>query len=117
MPFKCIEKRKAYQKAYHKRHYKENKGYYTQKAIARNKKQRVKNKEFLSRYKSFVSCVDCGESNPIVLEFDHVRGEKITNIADMVHSSYSIEAIKKEIRKCEVCCANCHRIRTHKRRN
>ena len=109
MPFKSIEKRKAYQKAYHEKYYKDNKEYYA-------KKSKIRNKEFVNRYKSFASCVDCGESNPLVLEFDHVTGEKVSNVADMAHSSYSIDAIKKEIRKCEIVCANCHRVRTHNQR-
>lgn len=116
MPLKSVEKRKAYQKAYHEKYYKNNKEYYTKKAKIRNKSQRAKNKEFVNRYKSFASCVDCGESNPIVLEFDHVSDNKTANVADMMHSSYSIDTIKKEIRKCEIVCANCHRVRTHDRR-
>ena len=81
MPFKSIEKRKAYQKAYHKKHYKDNKEYYAKKAKIRNKSQRTKNKEFVNRYKSFACCVDCGESNPLVLEFDHGQEDMITKYA------------------------------------
>ena len=33
------------------------------------------------------------------------------------NSGKSLEDIKKEIEKCEIVCSNCHRIRTHKRRN
>ena len=55
------------------------------------------------------SCVDCGESNPIVLDFDHVHGDKSHNISDMVNGSYAISSIKDEIRKCEIRCSNCHR--------
>ena len=58
MPLKSVEKRKAYQKAYHEKYYKNNKEYYTKKAKIRNKSQRAKNKEFVNRYKSFASCVD-----------------------------------------------------------
>lgn len=56
--------------------------------------------------------MDCGEADPIVLEFDHVRGEKADNISRMVHGTRSIAAIQAEIDKCEVVCANCHRRRT-----
>jgi hypothetical protein len=61
-------------------------------------------------------CVDCGESNPVVLEFDHVRGRKRMAVANMARQGYSIGAIEEEIAKCQVRCANCHRIKTHKER-
>jgi hypothetical protein len=57
-------------------------------------------------------CVDCGEKDLVVLQFDHVRGKKIENISLMIRLGYSEEAIHKEIAKCEVRCANCHARRT-----
>ena len=99
------------------RHYRKNKKKIVSRSTARNKKQIAKNKAFVDRLKRMFNCVDCGESNPIVLEFDHVRGKKKKAIADMVSHSYSIETIKEEIRKCEIRCANCHRIKTLERQN
>jgi hypothetical protein len=60
-------------------------------------------------------CVDCGESDPVVLEFDHVIGEKKHNIAYLVRSGRNWRSITKEIQKCEVRCANCHRRATARR--
>jgi len=117
MPYKDPDSRRAYNKAYQKKHYAENKEYYKKKALEHNKSQRAWNRSFVSRVKGILGCFDCGESNPIILEFDHVRGAKSGNIADMVNNAYGIDAIKKEIRKCRVRCANCHRIKTHERRN
>jgi hypothetical protein len=51
----------------------------------------------------------------VVLDFDHVKGEKKKAIADMVSNYYSIKTIKEEMRKCEIRCANCHRKKTHER--
>ena len=56
-------------------------------------------------------CVDCGESDPVVLEFDHLR-DKLYDIGYMVTAGFSWEAVEREIEKCQVRCANCHRRRT-----
>tara|TARA_R100001440_G_scaffold15358_1_gene26141 strand:+ start:4079 stop:4438 length:360 start_codon:yes stop_codon:yes gene_type:complete len=116
MPFKDPRVRKAYNKAYQKKHYQENKNYYKAKALLSKSEQRKWNREFVNRVKKMFGCIDCRESNVLVLEFDHVKGEKVANIANMVHRPHSIKAIKKEMRKCEIRCANCHRIKTHERR-
>jgi len=116
MPIKDQEARRRYNMEYHKKHYEKHKGAYKEKAKAFNKSQRKWNREFISRVKSMRGCIDCGIDNPIVLDFDHVTGQKLGNISDMVNNACGLAKIKKEIRKCEVRCANCHRLRTHKRR-
>lgn len=55
-------------------------------------------------------CVDCGESDPRVLEFDHVKGKKKFNLGGC--RSYAWKTVQKEITKCQVRCANCHRRKT-----
>jgi hypothetical protein len=77
-------------------------------------RQKQVNKQRLAEIKESSGCKDCGESNPIVLDFDHLKDKKY-NISRMIHDGFSWKAIKKEIEKCEVVCANCHRIRTHNR--
>jgi hypothetical protein len=57
-------------------------------------------------------CVDCGEADPVVLEFDHVRGIKVASVSRMVNIVVALPLLKAEIAKCEVRCANCHRRRT-----
>ena len=57
-------------------------------------------------------CVDCGEADPVVLTFDHVRGEKVANVADLIWSKHSLAAVQAEVAKCDVRCANCHTRRT-----
>lgn len=99
-----------------KRHYEANKKKIKKRSFLRNKSQRSKNKAYVDAIKSISECIDCGESNPLVLDFDHVRGKKIMCISNMVRNSYSIDTIKKEMDKCEVRCSNCHRIITHKRK-
>lgn len=58
-------------------------------------------------------CVDCEEADPVVLTFDHVRGEKLGTISDLLRKR-GWEVVVAEIKKCEVRCANCH-LRRHAR--
>ena len=84
----------------------------TDKELAHYNKQQFKKR--LSEIKEASGCMDCGETNPIVLDFDHLHDKKY-NISRMIHDGFSWKAIKKEIEKCEIVCANCHRIRTYYR--
>lgn len=56
-------------------------------------------------------CIDCGISDLLVLEFDHVE-VKEANVSDLVRSECGLARIQAEIDRCEVRCANCHRRRT-----
>jgi L-lysine 2,3-aminomutase len=84
----------------------------TEKELAQKTKQQYKKR--LAEIKQASGCVDCGINNHIVLDFDHLRDKKY-NVSRMIHDGFSWKAILKEISKCEVVCANCHRIRTHDR--
>jgi hypothetical protein len=59
-------------------------------------------------------CVDCGETNPVVLEFDHVKGQKQNSVCNLIRRGCGWEAIAAEIQKCEVRCCKCHCIKTAK---
>jgi L-lysine 2,3-aminomutase len=56
--------------------------------------------------------LDCGEADPVVLEFDHVTGVKEAAVAELVQRAVSLARLIAEVEKCEVRCANCHRRRT-----
>ena len=60
-------------------------------------------------------CVDCGETNPIVLQFDHQR-DKEYEVSDLMRN-VNKDRLMLEIQKCEVRCANCHLIIESKRSN
>ena len=71
-----------------------------------------RNRMYLFNYLQDKYCIDCGENDPIVLEFDHVRGEKKSSISQLVAQCAAITTIQNEIDKCEIRCANCHRRKT-----
>ncbi len=98
-------------KTYRRKHYLRNKEKYIKKARRWNGKQRKSIEDFLFRYLSKHPCIDCGEGDVVVLDFDH-RYDKRMAITQMMKNCYALETIKKEIKKCEVRCANCHRRRT-----
>ena len=84
----------------------------TDKELVQYNKQQFKKR--LKEIKENAGCADCGQTNHIDLDFDHLKDKKY-NISRMIHDGFSWAAIKKEISKCEVVCANCHRIRTYNR--
>lgn len=94
-----------------KQHYKTHKQTYLERVRTREVRVIEDNQKRLAGYLSQHPCIDCGQSDIRVLEFDHVRGNKSNNIAWMVGKGSSWSTIETEIEKCEVRCANCHRIK------
>lgn len=80
---------------------------------ARKKVERQRRVAALIDYLQDHPCVDCGEADPVVLEFDHL-GDKSFTVAEGIKSR-SWTAVLEEIEKCEVVCVNCHRRRTASR--
>ena len=101
---------------YNREHYKANKSAYVQKARGWRKSRRIELRTIVWEYLNTHPCIDCGESDPVVLEFDHVSKKKEAGVAVLVHKAVSIETLMEEIAKCEVRCANCHRRRHAKER-
>lgn len=82
----------------------------------RNKIGSMRSKQIVEKLLQESSCLDCFEDNWVVLEFDHVRGTKIKNLARFVGEYVSSKSIQEEIDKCEIVCRNCYLKRTAKRR-
>jgi hypothetical protein len=85
-----------------------------QKVYEKKDLKRARLRAMIRELKS-VPCADCGGCFPYyVMDFDHVDGEKLDIVSSLVHRG-SVRRLVAEIAKCEVVCANCHRIRTWNR--
>jgi hypothetical protein len=105
MPFKDIEKRRKYHSEYNKEWYIKNK----KSRIKRIRERKREIREELKRYKHENKCEVCREDHPSALDFHHV-GDKSHLVSVMIGDGYSIESIMKEVAKCKLLCANCHRL-------
>jgi len=79
-------------------------------------RRREANIRLVAAFLSENPCVDCEENDPEMLEFDHVQGEKRTEVSNLAQQGYSWRAIFREIRKCQVRCVMCHRRKTNAER-
>jgi len=98
-------------KLYVKDHYKKNKSVYITRARERSKTLKSENTRLMLEYFRSHPCVDCGERDFHILEFDHVRGEKSFGISDALYRKFWKDILAEIENKCEVRCANCHRKR------
>lgn len=107
MSYKNESKQKEYQRNWYARN----------KARIQSVRAR-RDSEFREKIRQFknVPCADCGVRYPYyVMDFDHVRGEKVNDIGNLLRYGNDNDVLA-EIEKCEVVCSNCHRIRTQVRR-
>jgi len=103
------------QREYCKQHYKAMRNIHNSRRYQRQAESRKTILQRIRDYKRNKCCVDCGETDPIVLEFDHVRGAKLGDIGRMTYTS-TWHLIELEIMKCDLRCANCHRRKTARQR-
>lgn len=114
---KKLNRRHAICKDCHNKYVKEKQYFKYRKKHAENVAKWKKSKSLLL-YNYYLEnpCIDCGEDNPILLESDHVRGNKFSSISNMI-GDFGWSKVLKELEKCETRCANCHRLKTAKERN
>lgn len=81
---------------------------------AYNNSRRAERQAWLTEYKKTRTCERCGFSDFRALQFHHTGEDpKAANVADLVSDALSLAMIQREIVKCVVLCANCHRIEHH----
>jgi hypothetical protein len=98
---------------YGREHYAANRQRYIDNALRRKQEVAAERAAYLIEFFRSRPCADCGETDPLVLEFDHL-GDKAFNIAKGLRDR-NWQTVIDEIAKCDVVCANCHRRRTSRR--
>ncbi len=108
MPYKDPEKQKRYLRQHHSNN--------PEKYAASRKNYRIQLRDDIAAVKETRGRMDCKQPYPyFVLDFDHREGvEKLNKVQALIRSARR-EIVLAEIEKCDVVCANCHRIRTHER--
>lgn len=100
---------------YNRRWYEENKAAHMRNVRRTAKRLRDQAMRFVHERKS-QPCADCKRRfPPVAMDFDHVRGTKFEIVSKLTGRLFSIKRLLEEVEKCDVVCANCHRIRTAKR--
>src|SRR5260370_8431284 len=94
-----------------KLHYQNNKQAYNERTHSSKAQALTENRSRISSYLSTHPCVDCGQADIRLLEFDHVNGQKSRGIANLLTWGFNWSTIEAEIAKVEVRCATCHRIK------
>lgn len=103
----CVECTKEYGREWHQK----NKEKRIPK-LRQQKKQRLDDtRNQVYDFMGEVGCADCGNKDLRVLEFDHIL-EKVDNVSAMIAHGRPWDVIQDEMKKCEIVCANCHKIRT-----
>lgn len=110
---------KACKAAYNREHYRNNIEAYKQRAKEQNKRHRPSVAAQIVDYLELHPCVECGNDDVLVLEFHHLDpAEKDFTIGNAVAKRrLSWKRVQREIEKCQVLCANCHKRKTAKAQN
>jgi len=84
----------------------------------RTGKRREENRDMLRKivveYLLQHPCIDCGEKDIVVLDFDHISDNKIDSVSRMMLENVPTQRLLDEMAKCVIRCANCHRRKTAK---
>jgi hypothetical protein len=115
MPFKDPEARRAYQREYMRKWYREHRVQHLAWTVDVNRRARAAGRQLIAELKS-APCLDCGgRFPPFVMDFDHVRGTKVGIISRMSTGRMAVRRMLDEVEKCDLVCSNCHRLRTQRR--
>lgn len=100
---------------YIRHRYLNNLEYYAKKARRNNNRHIQKLYNYIGNYFQVHPCIDCGETDILVLEFDHRKpADKFAEVGIIIKRGLSLKVLQDEMAKCDVRCANCHRRKTAK---
>jgi hypothetical protein len=103
---------KPCQHAYVREHYQRTSNTYNERRYALHLIYTERNRRLVLEHLAMHPCIDCGENDVVVLDFDHVRGTKLGAVSRMIVGGTSVQRLQAEIAKCVGRCANCHRRKT-----
>ena len=101
MPYRNKEIQLAYQRKHYRKH--------RQQVISKVAERKKKMRRWFQNYKRGLECNRCGFGNSAALDFHHLS-DKEAELSQVSDLGWGRERIMKEVAKCEVLCANCHRI-------
>lgn len=108
MPYKDKEKQKQYQRRWSRNKFSDPN--HRQNRLDRQHDIVFRNRQKFAELKTQLRCTQCGENHPACLDFHHIDpSNKNYTVSEMMTAKFSWETIQKEIDKCIVLCANCHR--------
>ena len=97
---------------YQREHYAQHRDRYLARAVRRKKELTAERADYLITLFRERPCVDCGETDPVLLDFDHRDPDrKAGNIGEFARRGTWTQ-VSREIEKCDVRCAKCHRRKT-----
>ena len=109
MPYKDLEQRRIKNAEYSKKYYQHNKT----KVLAATKTSKKKRIQEWREFKATLSCEKCGQNHPATLDFHHIVKDKSNRKVHSLTRNGNVGGAMQEIKKCQVLCANCHRIHHH----
>jgi hypothetical protein len=99
-----------------RRYYARNRVSHVRRIVAAKRQRRSEALELIGRHLTANPCVDCGESDIRVLDFDHRDGaEKGSEVMRLAQDGHALARVAAEIAKCDVRCRNCHAVITYER--
>jgi len=104
---------KDHRREWHKKYYKKNQEKIKTRNAVHTQRSRDRNRAYLIDFLRTQSCVDCGNKDIEVLQFDHRDRELKTKMVYQFLNA-SIERMQEEIDKCDIRCANCHMKRSRR---
>jgi hypothetical protein len=98
---------------YCRQHYVNNSAAHNARRKEARKQYRIRNRAYVVEYLRTHPCVDCGEADPLILEFDHLDPkDKKYVMSDLSRTGCPLALLQREMAKCAIRCIHCHRRRT-----